>query len=108
MSMTLKVVQGLVTARSLHAQVSQVNVAARSTPQGNAGVFTTGGVAGTEATLATIRSSRSGSPPDKLRDAEKAEQVARDVADEIIAEDEAALGIHQTLDSYGARESLMD
>lgn len=104
--MTLKVVHGLVRSEIQTSQQQQaVSQAVRQNTASSA--QTMGSVGANEAALTTIRSSRSSTSFDRIKEPTEAQRVAKDVAEQVTHDEELAMISHGTVSSAIAKDHLL-
>lgn len=104
--MTLKVVHGLVKADFQTNQQQRVqNQAVCQHAAG--GAQSLGSVGANEAALTTIRSSRSSTSFDRIKEPSEAQRVAKDVAEQVANNEELAFASHGTVSSAVAKDHLL-
>lgn len=115
--MAIKVLQGLIdtgrpgaqpspsqssTAQSPSPLQSQIAQTSHATLTSAASI--SHAISSSEATLVTVRAGRPSGDSERVRDADRAQRLAEDLADGIRGKENGADGAHRSLDAANARE----
>ena len=106
--MTLKVVHGLVRSDLQQANQTQRAVNQAVQQHSTATVAQSlGSVGANEAALTTVRSSRNITTFDRIKEPNEAQRVAKDVAEQVLKDEELAFASHGPISSSAAKDYLL-